>query len=541
VHHEVQGPDNFADRTAQGSSLTTDHSFAGNWLRVASPSTVNDVRVQAAARTMSLRPNAFGAMLEIPGVTTLGEFYRMNADRSERHYQVVENLNVTARGHRVSLGADAHAVRFDGILKNRFGGIWIFPTLDDFVAARPDVFIQAFGSAQTSMNTVPVGLWIQDRWEPRTGLHLELGARFDRQRMPAGFPASSNNVAPRAGVAWRPTKNRPLVLRAGFGLFYDRYALAYLNDAAQKNGRQAFEQHAAGEAAAQAFSRARGGTLPAPLAGAERYTYQASRDFPSSYGRKFSAGIEQGLGKDTSLFFEASHIRGFHLARVRRDAGGAIPAFLLEQTAKSEYLGASVSLNRRLSKELGYLVTYSAGRTRDDASDFDEHPMDPLDLRKEWAPSRQHQGHRLAMSALFDMPEPELAQALHWLTAALEDITVAPIFTLGSGRPINALLTTDVNRTDAYPLSVRPPGFGRNSFQARGFMSLDLRVMKTFRVLHDRALLQFGVESFNLTNHTNADRISQFYASPAGRLSSYGATLESLPARQVQFLVQLEY
>jgi hypothetical protein len=49
------------------------------------------------------------------------------------------------------------------------------------------------------------------------------------------------------------------------------------------------------------------------------------------------------------------------------------------------------------------------------------------------------------------------------------------------------------------------------------------------------------VESFNLTNHSTTERVSPFFASPAGRLSTYGATLESLPARQIQILVQFEF
>jgi len=541
VRGEVQGPDNFADRSAQGSSLTTDHSFVGNWLRVASPTVVNDIRLQVAGRTMSLRPNSFGAMLEIPGVVTMGEFFRMNADRTERHYQAVENLHVAALGHRVSLGADAHLVTFDGDLRNRFAGLYVFPALEDFLAGRPDLFIQAFGSSRTRMTTIPLGLWVQDRWEPRPGLHVELGLRYDRQRMPAGLPSSSNNFAPRVGLSWRPAKSRPLVIRAGLGLYSDRYPLAYLNDAVQKNGSRAFEQYATGGQAVRALSVARGGTLSTPLSGVERSEYRASPDFPSAYSRKFSLGLEQGLGKNTSLSVEASYIRGFHLPRVRNVTTELPPLYWLEQTARSEHLGASVSLNRRFSNELAFLVSYGIGRTRDDASDFDEHPMDPRDLRRDWALSRQHQRQRVAASALFELPLEEWAFVPEWLKDSLEGVSFAPIWAFGTGRPLNALLTTDVRRTGAYPLSGRPFGLPRNPYQTPGAMSVDLRVMKTFRVLHERALLQFGVESFNLTNHANTERVSPYFSSPAGRLSSYGATLENLPARQVQFLVQFEY
>lgn len=540
VRGEVQGPDNFADRSAQGNSLTTDHSLVGNWLRVASPAVVNDVRVQVAERKMDLEPNAAGAMIEIPGVATFGEYYRLNAKRTERHYQLVENLNLVLAGHRLSLGADTHWVDFQADLRNRFQGIYLFPSLDAFQEGRPDVFLQAFGVTATRMSTAPLGFWLQDRWEPRSGLHLELGLRYDRQRMPGGLPPPGNNFSPRLGVSWRPSSSRPLLLRAGAGLFFDRFPLAYLNDAVQKNGRTAFEQYAVGDDAVRAFRMGQAGPLAAPLPGTARGFYVAARPFSSTYGRKFTLGAEHGIGSHTSLAVEANYLRGFHLPRLRNDGGVSSPRWLLEQSAKSEYLGGSVSLNRRLHKDLALLLTYNLGRTRDDASDFDEHPLDPHDIRRDWARSRQHQMHRFTLSSLFELPLEQWG-APDWMGALWEDLSFAPILTLGSGRPINALLTTDAGRTGAYPLSARPAGFGRNPYWSPSTVSLDLRVMKTYRLLRERALLQFGVESFNLTNHSNTDRVSQFYATPQGRIASYGSTLESLPARQLQLFMQLEY
>jgi hypothetical protein len=64
------------------------------------------------------------------------------------------------------------------------------------------------------------------------------------------------------------------------------------------------------------------------------------------------------------------------------------------------------------------------------------------------------------------------------------------------------LLTTDAYRTGAYPISARPAGFPRNAALMPRTISLDARVMKTIKVKHDRALLQFGVEAFNLYGAT---------------------------------------
>ncbi|MGH9627185.1 MAG: carboxypeptidase-like regulatory domain-containing protein, partial [Bryobacteraceae bacterium] len=131
VLHEVQGALNFADRSAQGSSLTTDHSLVGSWMRVLSPSVANDVRVQIGQRSMNIEPNARGPMFEVPGFLTFGQFYDMDADRTERHYQVVQNLQFAFKRHRISAGADAHIVTLNAAMRNRYSGVYVFPTLED--------------------------------------------------------------------------------------------------------------------------------------------------------------------------------------------------------------------------------------------------------------------------------------------------------------------------------------------------------------------------------------------------------------------------
>ncbi len=537
----VQGADNFSDRSSRGNSLTRDHSLVAGWMRLPAPHLVNDLRVQVARRNIDLEPSTRGAMLEIPGVLTLGQSYRLDAARGEDHYELVESMNLAAGRHQMSLGASVHLVRLDARLANRFGGVFLFPTLTDFLRGAPDVFLQAFGISQTNLTTVPLALWAQDRWQLRPGLTLEAGLRFDRQRMPSGLPSSSNNAAPRVGLAWRPRGTASFVVRAGFGWFYDRYPLAFLNDALQKDGRRGFEQYLTGEAASRAFALARGGTLAAPIPGVPPAVYRADANFPATHSRKLTAGIEKSLGRNTTLTVEYANVRGFHLPRMRNITGLPAAVYQLEQTAKSAYQGASVSVNRRVSRELSFLVAYNGGRTWDDASDFDEHPLDPRNIRLDWARSRQHQAHRLAASTLFDLPVEHLPQIPEWLRESLEHLTVAPILTLGSGRPLNALDSTDTFRTGAFPLSARPFGLPRNPFFAASPASLDLRLMKTFPFHNDRSRLQIGVEAFNLLNHTNVLRVSPYFAAAGQRLASYARPIETLNARQIQLLAQFEY
>ncbi|MBK5293647.1 MAG: TonB-dependent receptor [Acidobacteriia bacterium] len=520
---DVQGADNFADQSSRGDSLTRDHSWVASWMTISGPNLVHELRGQIARRGVDLTPSSRGAMLEIPGVLTIGQSYRLDGERTETHYQIANSLAWSTHRHQLSAGASLHWVRLRSRLANRFSGVYLFPTLERFLAASPDVYLQAFGQPDTRLPTAPAGFWVREKWQPHPNVTIEAGLRLDFQRLPAPLPSSGLNAAPRLGLAWRPTPKGPYVIRAGYGLFYDRYPLAFLNDALQKDGTHAVEQYLTGAAAVRAFQLGLGGGLGQPLPGFPLSAYTPALPFPTTHGQKLSAGMERAFGKDTTLSAEYSWVRGLHLPRIR-NAALTLPAhYAIEQTASSLYHGVSVALNRRMSRELTFLLAYHAGRTRDDASDYDEHPLDPANLKLDWALSRQHQAHRFSASALFEFP-------------FLEHLTVGPIFTYGCGRPLNGLLTTDAFRTGAYPVSARPPDTGRNAWFSPATTVLNLRLLKTFPVKEGRAVMQVGIEAFNLTNHSNPLRVSPYLP-----LSSFGQPMETLESRQLQLVLQFEY
>ncbi len=537
IGREVLGSDNFSEQSARGTSHNQDQSFAAAWQSVRGPTFVNDIRFQFARRSIELTPNARGALLEIPGVVSMGQSAVLDSSRTEDHEQAVESATLLRGAHQIGLGASIQHVALDARLANRFAGVFIFPTVDDFVRGAPDVYLQAFGDARTRYSTDPFAFWAQDQWRPAAGLTVVGGVRYEAQRMPAPFRAPKRNLAPRLGVAWQPGGSGGWVFRAGAGIFYDRYPLAFLNDAIQKDGAHGFEQYAAGADAARAFLAARGGTPAAPLDGIAHSIYRPDAGFESTptYSRKLTAGAERAIDADTTVTVEYMNIAGHGLPRLRNAALTLPPQFSLEQSAGSRYQGVSLTIRRRLSKELTYLLAYTGGSARDDASDFDEQPMNPANTRLDWSRSRQYQAHRVVASGIFEVPLEELG-APEWLQKAGKHLDLAPVISAGSPRPVNALATTDLYRTGAYPITARPAGLDRDPFYERGVFSVDVRLTKGFEWWKDHGIFLFGVGVYNATNHTNALKVSPYYG-----LASYRGLIEALNARQVQFSFQWEF
>lgn len=138
---------------------------------------------------------------------------------------------------------------------------------------------------------------MQDQRKPAAGVTVIGGLRYEAQTLPSKFGAVTRNVAPLLGIAWHPNGRGPWVFRAGAGLFYDRFPLAFLNDAIQKDGVHRFEQYAEAPRR-RAFSHSpEGGTLAAPVPGIAPSIYRPQAAFASNstYARKLTAGLERAL------------------------------------------------------------------------------------------------------------------------------------------------------------------------------------------------------------------------------------------------------
>ena len=220
---------------------------------------------------------------------------------------------------------------------------------------------------------------------------------------------------------------------------------------------------------------------------------------------------------------------------------------LLESSASSSYNGLTLSLTKRLSDEFELLGSYTLSKTIDDASDFDEQPQNPYNLHAERSLSRQDMRDRFVVNALFDLPIGEdekdrgksrTDQGL--LTKLFGHIEAAPIFTLSSGRPVNALTGGDEERSRAFPFASRPFGFGRNTARTPNFINVDLRIVKYFPYGETRRL-DFAVEAFNMLNHPNVLVINSFYGSGPVPLPSFGAPAAFAAPRQIRFSIDFEY
>jgi hypothetical protein len=238
----------------------------------------------------------------------------------------------------------------------------------------------------------------------------------------------------------------------------------------------------------------------------------------------------------------------------------------------SNYHALNADLKKRFSNHFQFLASYTWSHSIDDSSDLQTLllPQDNRNFAAERADSLFDQRHRFVFSGLLSSPISwRSGDGLHRF---LSDFTVAPIFEVSSGRPLNILSNQDTNNdqsnqtdrpsvlsdgtlcvpgtTGCTPLitngTFSTGGLGRNAGITHRFMALDMRLTRAIR-FGERVRLDLIAEGFNLFNRFNEASASPFFTdvNAFGQRASngryYSRPTAAYDPRQFQFGVKLNF
>jgi hypothetical protein len=230
--------------------------------------------------------------------------------------------------------------------------------------------------------------------------------------------------------------------------------------------------------------------------------------------------------------------------------------------ANSNYNALNVELKRRFANNFTFLASYTWSHSIDDSSDLQTllKPQDNRNFRAERADSLFDQRHRFVFSGALTSPVGWRSE--HGYKKWFADFTLAPILEISSGRPFNILTGSDSNG-DLQSSNDRPSiaadgslfipttpftsgSLGRNMGITHGYMSLDMRLMRTVRI-GERLRLDIIAEGFNLFNRFNEAAASPLFsdvnafAQRAGNGRYYSRPTAAFDPRQFQFGLKLNF
>lgn len=518
-------------------------------------------------------------------------------EATQRQINIVDNLSLTRGQHQFKLGVDYRRlmpIQFPRsyILIAQFLSLAAVQTgtasllsVGKNTPARP--IFETFSSfAQDAWRVSPrLTIHVGVRWElnpapheangnePFTITGLDNLATIDVA--PSGTPlwkTTYNNFAPRFGVTLQLSRRPGLetVLRGGFGVFYD---------AGNSQGSAGFDGFP--------FNPSRGAlNLPltdpkfkVPFAadlitppsinrnppffdGQEVIAFDPELKLP--YALEWSFTAEQSLGKHQTISASYVATAGRRLLiQQKLSLTGVNPKFpslrVFENGASSDYHAMQIQVQRRLSRGLQALGSYTWSHAIDTAS-TDVFSSNSVLIRGN---SDFDVRHNVAAALTYDILVPKSnnfanAMARNWgvdlhlnARSALPVVNTSNVYNITSGTLIEPLTGVQVprrvNLISGVPIylddptapggrivnraafSVPPVGqqgtLGRNIIRGFPFWQIDMAVRRQFN-LTDKLSLQFRAEAFNVFNHPNFGTVQTSLTSP-----TFGRATEMLNTR----------
>jgi hypothetical protein len=506
-------------------------------------------------------------------------FLAPNVDELVKRFQVKDNVSIVAGRHTLKAGAEwIHTNNFQ-VFRGFFEGRYIFDSVIGFLRYTSPAAAGGFGPftvgcSNGSYVTAPAGcpagstpnggpllfylqssspdgiardaagasdisneevaLFIQDKWQAGNGLTVDVGLRWDGQKMPSTvdpkttvfapflnnprFPSDGTipnqwkQFQPRAGFVWDVNQDHKSVVRGSAGVYYARQNMLSQVGSVTTNGIQQKSDFRNTSFTAFADmpvwpnllapSTTPAGTFPL-FSGIRVF----DRDYRNPHVYSFNAGYERELAPSVAGYVDFTVAKGVDLTRflnynvhgtaaaavqpATRDTTvytGANPfeptlgdAFVTSSVGHSLYRGATFGVRKRFAQQYQLEANYVLSKDEDDDSNerdpFTDRTFNFYNLDLDYGPSDRDIRHKFNFFTYAELPQRIL------LNVRMQGRTAQPITT--SPRVLNG--------TDR----------GRNwDRKDTKYFSLDWRLQRPFRI-GARAELIPSLEMFNTLNNKN--------------------------------------
>lgn len=592
-----------------GNQSIVDENLYFNHTKVLGTTSLNEARFGWVRRDLQFPENdPDSPTAGISGLFTVGGASNFPQGRVQDSYQFMNVLTFQKGRHSFKTGADIRYLDLDNQAAFNSKGTFTFNSLQDFMNNQAITYTQALQTSSFQATQWSQYYFLQDDWRPTPNLTINLGLRYENSTVPLGLfgaedpqvraalvpgPArrDNNNFAPRLGFAWSPTPQRGFTrwlfgeatssIRGGYGKSYDVlfYNILVVNASnfprvvtgLTDNAIDVYPNRPSVTGAPRFNPLALFVNAPEDTENPESHNWSLSwqRELARKY--VFELGYTGSLGRNGISQGQANPatLTADQIATVQRtlsttsiptvQARRQFPQFgsriLIQATAKSEYHGVYVSMNRRWSEGLQFGVAYTYSSYYSDGDESlalgftggsPQIPQDYGNLAAEWSRSVFDRPHRLVVNWIYEVPwfeggfvgSPVMRQVFGgWQLAGVMQTQSGQPFTIltgvdsngnggggdrpnrGSGSltpdPATGNLRTFTNNgayvttlgTNGLPIAfgLGNGNVGRNELRGPGFTNWDIALSKRFRLwgTHALAIRADFLNAFNQDGYGN--------------------------------------
>jgi hypothetical protein len=517
---------------------------------------VNETRFQYYRSANQVMATSFSPEIHVSGSFNGGGSQYGRATDTQNNFELQNYTSMVRGAHALRFGIRLRGQRDDSVSRLNFNGTFTFsggkaPLLDPsnrplldasgqpvigFIKSieryrRTELFqqlgdspaeIRALGGGATqftmdtgipalSVHQIDVGVFAGDEWNVRPNVTLNVGFRYETQSNIHDW----RDIAPRVAISWAPgggtAKSRTkTVLRAGFGMFYDRFVLGNTLAAERYNG---IVQHQYVVTSPDFFPNIPSATSLARLG--YQSTEVVSPVLRAPYVIQSAVTLERQLPANASFALTYTNSHGVHLFRSedinaplpgsydpntpgsgRFPLGQPGPVFRMESSGIYNQNQLIANVNMRMNQGLSVFAFYVLNRAMSNTDGISTFPGNPYNFAGEYGPASTDVRHRVTIGGSLNTRwNVRVSPFVIVQSGPPFDITAGSDLygtTLFNGRPgiatdasKSTVIQTPYGLLDSNP-SPGEPVLPRNYGRGPGQIRVNLRISKAFGFGPDR-------------------------------------------------------
>jgi hypothetical protein len=269
VNFDPGSPITFDSISANGEEEVATESASLSLLSGISPRLTSHLRAQFSRDLERSFPNTTGTRTDIyDWIQDFGQSSTLPRGTREHRLHLAETLSWSRGRNQLKFGADGMVTWDYSYFPSLYGGEYFYDNISvtpfTFVPMEeglkltplrawahnvPRYYEQNFGNPVSHPDSNDYAGFVQDTARLTPHLSLSLGARYDLQTFSkkgmvsnplwaqvGKMPLNGTNFAPRVGIGYAFGNDRPVMVRAGFGIFYTRIPQIYQSAVINDNG-----------------------------------------------------------------------------------------------------------------------------------------------------------------------------------------------------------------------------------------------------------------------------------------------------------------
>ena len=307
------GVGNTSLETVGYSTDATENTVQLSDTQLISSHVINETRFEYERDHSLQTPNSGDPTLSVQGIVTGGGSSLGRQESTETHIEAQNYTSVQLAKHFMRFGGRLRTTQETLTSDQGANGTFTYTSLASYITGTAQQFRQTVIVNPTISNRLTdVGIYAEDDWKARPNLTVSYGLRYEAQNV----IHSNHDLAPRFALSFGiPRKGgAPItVLRAGYGIFYDRFQQSDVLTSIQYNGQnqsQNLVQNPNPGTCQPGDLAGCGGAASSNVLGSTIYTL--APNLRSSYNQQAAFGMDQQLGRAGTVSVNYITAKGIH-------------------------------------------------------------------------------------------------------------------------------------------------------------------------------------------------------------------------------------